>query len=243
MSEDLYWTLIDIANGLLSGAMLGGYYAIISLGLALVFGVMRLVNLAHGDWLIVAAYIAAVVVQFLGFPPFVSLIVVVPTMFAIGYALQRYLLNRVSVQAMEEKGMSSNFGLMSPILVTFGMSIVIAHALLGIFASDATVIKNAAELLGDPAFTGPQHLDTPPDLFLHCRRNPGERSPLPASHPRGASDPRGIRRSLKSPRSWGCARTAFTRWRARSPSRSRVLPASRSACRAPFSRSTGRSSC
>ena len=114
MSEDLYWTLIDIANGLLSGAMLGGYYAIISLGLALVFGVMRLVNLAHGDWLIVAAYIAAVAVQFLGFPPFGSLIVVVPAMFAIGYALQRYLLNRVSVQAMEEKGMSSNFGLMSP---------------------------------------------------------------------------------------------------------------------------------
>ena len=77
MSEDLYWSLIDIANGLLSGTMLGGYYAIISLGLALVFGVMRLVNLAHGDWLIVAAYIAAVIVQFLGFPPFASLIVVV----------------------------------------------------------------------------------------------------------------------------------------------------------------------
>jgi len=73
----------------------------------------------------------------------VSLIVVVPAMFAIGYALQRYLLNRVSVQAMEEKGMSSNFGLMSPILVTFGMSIVIAHALLGVFASDATGISNA----------------------------------------------------------------------------------------------------
>ena len=64
------------------------------------------------------------------------MIVVVPAMFAIGYALQRYLLNRVSVQAMEEKGMSSNFGLMSPILVTFGMSIVIiiegALAFLGV---------------------------------------------------------------------------------------------------------------
>ncbi len=140
--EDLYWGLIDIANGILSGTMLGGYYAIISLGLALLFGVMRLVNLAHGDLLIIAAYIAAMLTQFVGLPPFATLIVVIPVMFAIGYALQRYVLAHVSVQAMEERGLSERYGLMSPILVTFGLSIVIAHALLGIFASNATVIKN-----------------------------------------------------------------------------------------------------
>ena len=141
-NEDLYWTLIDFANSILSGTMLGGYYAIISLGLALLFGVMRLVNLAHGDLLIVAAYFASVLTQFLGFPPFATLLLVIPAMYVIGYVLQRYLLQHVSVQAMEERALSEQFGLMSPILVTFGLSIVIAHALLGLFASDARVIQN-----------------------------------------------------------------------------------------------------
>ncbi len=143
LSEDVYWALIDVANGLLSGAMLGGYYALIAIGLALTFGVMRLVNLAHGDMLIVAAYLAVVVLQFIPISPFLTLILVVPVMFAIGYGLQRFLLNSVSVQSMEQKGMSTGFGLMSPILVTFGLSIVIAHALLGAFASDARIIKNS----------------------------------------------------------------------------------------------------
>ena len=143
MNEDLYWTLIDIANGLLSGVMLGGYYAIIAIGLALTFGVMRLVNLAHGDMLVLAAYLAVLVLQFVPISPFITLALVVPVMFGIGYALQRFLLNAISVQSMERKGMSAGFGLMSPILVTFGLSIVIAHALLGGFASDARIIRNA----------------------------------------------------------------------------------------------------
>jgi branched-chain amino acid transport system permease protein len=67
----------------------------------------------------------------------------VPIMFVIGYALQRILLNRVSVQAMERRGMSSSFGLMAPILVTFGLGIAISHLLFGIFASDARTIPNS----------------------------------------------------------------------------------------------------
>lgn len=141
--ETLYWTLIDLANGFLTGTMIGGYYAIISIGLALTFGVMRLVNLAHGDMLILAAYLATVILGVLPVSPFASLIVVVPVMFAIGYALQRFLLNRVSVQAMEAKGLSPSFGLMSPILVTFGLGIFIAHGLLAVFSSDAAKIENA----------------------------------------------------------------------------------------------------
>ncbi len=142
-SEGVYWAFIDIANGLLSGAMLGGYYAIIAFGLALTFGVMRLVNLAHGDWLIFAAYLAMVVLSVAPVSPFWTLLLVVPVMFAIGYGLQRLLLNRVSVQAMEQRGMSASFGLMSPILVTFGMSIVLSHALLAGFSSDTMLIRNA----------------------------------------------------------------------------------------------------
>jgi branched-chain amino acid transport system permease protein len=141
-NENLYWGLIDIVNGLLSGSMLGGYYAIISIGLALNFGVMRLVNLAHGDWLIVAAYLAVALLTRLPVSPFVMLALVVPIMYGIGYGIQRLLLNRVSVQTAERRGMSTNFGLMSPLLVTFGMSIVISQVLLAIFDSNAVIIQN-----------------------------------------------------------------------------------------------------
>jgi branched-chain amino acid transport system permease protein len=141
--EDLYWALIDIANALLTGTLIGGYYAMLAIGLALSFGVMRLVNLAHGEFLIVGAYLSAVILQVLAIPTFLVLVFVVPIMFGIGYALQRFLLNRVSVQAMERRGMSANFGLMAPILVTFGLGIFISHALLAIFASDAMTIRNA----------------------------------------------------------------------------------------------------
>lgn len=140
--EDLYWTLIDVANGLISGTMLGGYYAIIAIGLTLTFGVMRLVNLAHGDWLVFSAYLSLVFLSLVPISPLFTLVGVVPVMFGIGYLLQRLLLNRVSVQAMEQKGMSTSFGLMSPILVTFGMSIVLAQGLLAGFSSNTQVIRN-----------------------------------------------------------------------------------------------------
>lgn len=142
VDDDLYWLMVDLANGVLSGAMLGGYYALISVGLALNFGVMRLVNLSHGDWLIVAAYMSATLLAGSVLSPFWSLVIVVPVMFAIGYFVQRGLLNRVSVQAAERRGMSPVFGLMLPLLVTFGMSIVLSQGMLLIFNSDAVTIKN-----------------------------------------------------------------------------------------------------
>jgi branched-chain amino acid transport system permease protein len=142
-NEDLYWIGIDIANGLLSGAMLGGYYALISVGLALNFGVMRLVNLSHGDWLIVAAYLCVTLLTMVdGLSPFWSLVVVVPLMYGVGYAVQRGLLNHVSVQAAERRGMSPLFGLMLPLLVTFGLSIVLSQGMLLVFSSDAATIRN-----------------------------------------------------------------------------------------------------
>ncbi|MEM8551971.1 MAG: branched-chain amino acid ABC transporter permease [Pseudomonadota bacterium] len=140
--EQVYWTVIDISNAFLTGALLGGSYAMIAYGLALSFGVMRLVNLAHGEFLIVGAYLSAVILTVVPIPPFFVLVIVVPLMFALGYCLQRFLLNRVSVQSMERQGMSANFALMAPILVTFGLGIFISHLLLAIFASDAVSIRN-----------------------------------------------------------------------------------------------------
>jgi branched-chain amino acid transport system permease protein len=103
---------------------------------------MRLVNLSHGDWLIVAAYLCVTLISATGFAPFWSLVVVVPSMYAIGYFLQRALLNHVSVQTTERRGMSPVFGLMLPLLVTFGLSIVLSQGMQLVFSSDPATIKN-----------------------------------------------------------------------------------------------------
>ncbi|MEZ5652871.1 MAG: branched-chain amino acid ABC transporter permease [Burkholderiaceae bacterium] len=140
--EDIYWALIDLANGLLSGSMLGGYYALISVGLALNFGVMRLVNLSHGDWLIFAAYLCVFLLSLVPVAPFWSLLIVIPVMYGIGYAVQRLLLNQVTQQAAERRGMAPVFGIMLPLLVTFGLSNVLSQGMLLTFSADAATIRN-----------------------------------------------------------------------------------------------------
>ena len=85
---------MEWANTIVQGVLTGGLYAMFAAGLSLIFGVMRLVNIAHGDFIVLAAYLALVVIETLGVDPLVSLLIVVPLMAAIGYALQRGLLNR-----------------------------------------------------------------------------------------------------------------------------------------------------
>ena len=79
-------------NVILQGVLIGGLYAMFAAGLSLIFGVMRLVNIAHGDLIVLSAYAALVVVDNTGIDPLSSLIIVVPLMFALGYALQTVLL-------------------------------------------------------------------------------------------------------------------------------------------------------
>ncbi len=141
MNEAIYWTLIDTANGLLSGAMLGGFYAIIAMGLSLNFGVMRLVNLAYGDWLIAAAFLAFAASSVLPISPFLILLLVVPFMYAVGYGLQLVLLGRISTQRLEQEDVSAGFSQMAPVLVTFGLSIVVSQALLAMASSDSRSIS------------------------------------------------------------------------------------------------------
>ena len=112
-------------DAVVQGVLLGGLYALFAAGLSLIFGVMRLVNIAHGDFIVLAAYLALVTVQMTGLHPFQSLIVVVPLMAAIGYAVQRFLLNRT---------LGPN--LLPPILVTFGLAVVIQNSLLLGFSTD-----------------------------------------------------------------------------------------------------------
>ena len=80
---------------IVQGILLGGLYALFAAGLSLVFGIMRLVNLAHGDLIVMAAYVILVVVSFLGINPFLAAAIAMPLMFGFGWLLQRVVLNRV----------------------------------------------------------------------------------------------------------------------------------------------------
>lgn len=113
-------------NAILQGVLLGGLYALFAAGLSLIFGVMRLVNIAHGDLIVLSAYLALVVVQGLGVSPFVAALVVVPAMGLVGYALQRLLLNPTLGK-----------DLLAPLLVTFGLSIILQNGLLAGFTADS----------------------------------------------------------------------------------------------------------
>ena len=111
---------------IVQGALLGGLYALFATGLSLIFGVMRLVNLAHGDFSLLAAVIAVVLVQALDLNPLLALVIVVPVMAAVGYILQRLVLNALLGR-----------GILPAVLVTFGLSIVIQNGLLEAFSADS----------------------------------------------------------------------------------------------------------
>jgi branched-chain amino acid transport system permease protein len=120
-------------NVILQGVLIGGLYAMFAAGLSLIFGVMRLVNIAHGDLIVLAAYIALMATTSLGLDPLTSLVLVVPAMAIIGYALQRGLLNR-----------TLGDDLLPPLLVTFGLSIIIQNGLLELFTADSRKLQAGA---------------------------------------------------------------------------------------------------
>jgi branched-chain amino acid transport system permease protein len=124
---------MEWVNTIVQGVLTGGLYAMFAAGLSLIFGVMRLVNIAHGDFIVLAAYLALVVTETLGLGPLVSLVVVVPLMAAIGYALQRGLLNR-----------TLGDDLLPPLLVTFGLSVIIQNGLLELFTADSRRLQAGA---------------------------------------------------------------------------------------------------
>jgi len=111
----------DWLSGLLTpltmGLLLGGLYALIALGLSLVFGVMKLINVAHGDLVILGSYFAYAAMSLLGIDPFLSLVVILPLMFFIGYGIQRFLMRRAFALSME-----------APLLIAFGIALVIQNS-------------------------------------------------------------------------------------------------------------------
>lgn len=121
---------MDLVNTIVQGALLGGLYALFAAGLALMFGVMRIVNIAHGDFIVLAAYLAMVIVQSLGIHPLLALPLIVPIMFVVGYGLQRGLLN-----------LTVGGDVLPPLLVTLGLSVIIQNVLQEVFSADTRKLQ------------------------------------------------------------------------------------------------------
>lgn len=124
---------MTLLNTLVQGILLGGLYALFAAGLSLVFGIMRLINLAHGDLIILAAFLILVITTALGLNPFLATLVALPIMFAAGWLLQTHVLNRVLGD-----------DILPPLLVTFGLSVVIQNALLEGFSADSQKLTAGA---------------------------------------------------------------------------------------------------
>jgi branched-chain amino acid transport system permease protein len=119
-------------NAVMQGVLLGGLYALFAAGLSLIFGVMGLVNVAHGDLIVLFAYMGYFAAELLGIGPFAALLCVVPVAAGIGYVLQRGVLNRTLGADLP------------PLLVTFGLSVIIQNVLLIFCTADSRKLQAGA---------------------------------------------------------------------------------------------------
>jgi branched-chain amino acid transport system permease protein len=123
-------------NAVVQGVLLGGFYALLACGLSLMFGVMRIINLAHGDIAVVGAYLVWLLSTQLSISPFIAALLVLPAMWVVGYAMYVLLLER-----------SRRAGLLVPLLTTFGLAIVIENVLLQVFSPDVhSLLSNTGSL-------------------------------------------------------------------------------------------------
>jgi len=127
---------VTLVNAIVQGIFLGAFYAVLACGLSIMFGVMRIINLAHGDVAVLGAYLAFVVVEHTGASALVAFAAALPVMLALGYILQITVLER-----------SLKAGLLTPLLATFGLSIVIQNLLLIAFSPDVRSLGPAAGAL------------------------------------------------------------------------------------------------
>ena len=127
-----------LLNQLLQGVFLGAYYALIACGLSFLFGVMRIVNLAHGSLAVLAAFLLFVLADRFGMSPWVGLLIAVPAMAVLGWLLQRLVLER-----------SLRSGVLVPLLSTFGLAIVLDNLLFQGFGADT---RSLSPYIGDLSF-------------------------------------------------------------------------------------------
>jgi branched-chain amino acid transport system permease protein len=120
-------------NQIVQGVLLGGLYATFAMGLSLSVGIMRFVNIAHGDLIVLVSFLILTLTTTLGLSPLFAVLVTLPITFVGGYLLQRLLLQRVLGK-----------GVLPIILVTFGLSIIIQNGLLGTFGADTRKVAGGS---------------------------------------------------------------------------------------------------
>jgi branched-chain amino acid transport system permease protein len=123
-------------NAIIQGVLIGGLYALFACGLSLMFGVMKVVNLAHGDLAVVAGYIAIGIIAVIHIPVLWSFLIVVPLMAVLGYAVQRTILQG----ALDR-------GVLTTLMVTLGLSVVIENGLLQFFTANSRGIGTGLALV------------------------------------------------------------------------------------------------
>jgi branched-subunit amino acid ABC-type transport system permease component len=132
-------------NAIIQGVLTGGLYALFACGLSLMFGVMKVVNLAHGDLAVVAGYLAIGIIFVTHVPVLWSFLIVVPVMAVLGYALQRTV-----IQSALDRGV------LTTLLATFGLSVVIENALLQFASANSRSIGASLTLVRDSFSLGSQ---------------------------------------------------------------------------------------
>ncbi|MGB3479692.1 MAG: branched-chain amino acid ABC transporter permease [bacterium] len=122
-------------QSLVSGILVGGIYAMIAVGMSLIMGVMRVINLAHGELLMIGMYVSYFMFHIFGMDPYLSLFISVPTLFLLGIVLQKFLINRV-INA--EAPIPEN-----QVLLTVGIGLVLANLIMLLFTSDYKIVKTS----------------------------------------------------------------------------------------------------
>jgi branched-chain amino acid transport system permease protein len=142
--------VLPILNYVINGLLLGGVFALTALGMSIIAGIMRVINLAHGDVAVLAAYLALIVSNFLKVDPLLSLVVVAPLLYVLGYFIQRFLVNKLIFERFYFTA-----------LMTFSLSIILQNLMLLLFTADARSLITPY-LLTNIDFFGL----TPPPRFL-----------------------------------------------------------------------------
>lgn len=145
--------MILFTQALLDGLMLGGLYAAIAVGLSLAFGVMRMVNWAHGEFLMISMYLAGILITNFGMNPYLTILITGPVLILLGFLLQKWVLNRIIEKdnAREPRRI---------LLFTAGLGMVLTNGCTMLFSSDTRVVStkydNSAFNLGEFFFTTPR---------------------------------------------------------------------------------------
>jgi branched-chain amino acid transport system permease protein len=109
-------SISDLSTPITAGILLGGLYAVVALGFSLVFGVMKVINVAHGDFVILGSYLAFAALTGFDLDPFLSLVIILPVVLVIGFLVQKYLLNRAMAVSMD-----------APVIICLGISLMLAN--------------------------------------------------------------------------------------------------------------------